>query len=142
MEVVHDEDLQGQCYIVHARDTDTIDEWVKHDDHYYVNQQTCSLKPKSLDDLQNWPKNEFKSCKKCHEEREDLLERQSILLQRHGRLRGLELFSGKAIYTHVLLSYRRWSAGAGGLGTGFDLSGFVETRWAIEFSPGAARTYR
>ncbi|KAF8559697.1 S-adenosyl-L-methionine-dependent methyltransferase [Imleria badia] len=125
VEIVHDEDLQGQCYVVHARDTDTIDEWVRHDDHYYVNQQACSLKPKSLDGLQNWPKSEFKSCKKCYEEREELLEQQSVLLQRHGRLRGLELFSG-----------------AGGLGTGFDLSGFVETRWAIEFSPSAAQTYQ
>lgn len=34
------------------------------------------------------------------------------------------------------------SAGAGGLGTGLDLSGFVETRWAIEFSPSAAQTYQ
>jgi hypothetical protein len=31
--------------------------------------------------------------------------------------------------------------GAGGLGTGLDLSGFVETRAAIEFSPSAAQTY-
>jgi len=31
--------------------------------------------------------------------------------------------------------------GAGGLGTGFDMSGFVETRVAIEFSPSAANTY-
>ncbi|KAF8447830.1 hypothetical protein L210DRAFT_978503 [Boletus edulis BED1] len=125
VEIVHDEDLQGQCYVIHERDTDAIDQWVKHDDHYYVNQEACSLKPKILDDLQNWPRSEFKSCTKCHEERKELLEQQSVLLQRHGRLRGLELFSG-----------------AGGLGTGFDLSGFVETRWAIEFSPSAARTYR
>lgn len=72
-----------------------VDEWVMHDDHYYVNQQACSLKPKSLNELKDWPVSEFRPCKKCHEEREELLERQSLLLQRHGRLRGLELFSGK-----------------------------------------------
>lgn len=75
-----------------------VDEWVMHDDHYYVNQQACSLKPKSLNELKDWPVSEFRPCKKCHEEREELLERQSLLLQRHGRLRGLELFSGKTLY--------------------------------------------
>lgn len=101
VEIVHDEDLQGQCYVVHERDTDAIDEWVKHDDHYYVNQQVCSSKPKSLDDLRDWPKSEFKTCKGCHEAREELLERQSLLLKRHGRLRGLELFSGKTLFAHM-----------------------------------------
>lgn len=101
VEIVHDEDLQGQCYVVHEHDTDAIDEWVKHDDHYYVNQQVYSLKPKSLGDLQDWPKSEFESCKRCREEREGLLERNCLLLKRHGRLRGLELFSGKTLFARM-----------------------------------------
>lgn len=32
--------------------------------------------------------------------------------------------------------------GAGGLGTGMDMSGWVETKYAVEFSPAAASTYR
>lgn len=32
--------------------------------------------------------------------------------------------------------------GAGGLGTGMDMSEFVETRFAVEFSPSAAKTYK
>ncbi|KAG9318606.1 hypothetical protein JVU11DRAFT_699 [Chiua virens] len=125
VEIVHDEDLQGQCFVIHECDVDVIDEWVTHDDHYYVNQQAHSSNIKRLADLQVWPESEFKQCRKCHREREGLLEQQALLLKRHGRLRGLELFSG-----------------AGGLGTGLDLSGFVDTQWAIEFSPGAARTYQ
>lgn len=113
VEIVQDEDLQGQCYVVHEGDTDAIDDWVKHDDHYYVNQQSGSLGPKSLDDLQDWPKSEFKFCKKCHEEREDLLERQSLLLKRHGRLRGLELFSGKTLFPRM--SYCNVDLGLQGL---------------------------
>ena len=35
-----------------------------------------------------------------------------------------------------------WLIGAGGLGIGMDLSGFVETKYAIEFSPSAAKTYK
>lgn len=101
VEIVHDEDLQGQCYVVHKRDTDAIDEWVQHDDHYYVNQQARSSKPKSLDDLQDWPKSELNSCKKCLDERVELLERRTLLLQRHGCLRGLELFSGKTLLARM-----------------------------------------
>lgn len=112
MESVHDEDLQGLCYVIHAHDTDAIDEWVKRDDHYYVNQYCYSSKPKSIDDLEDLPENDFRSCPKCHEEREDLMERESILLKRHGRLRGLELFSGRTLPAqHVLslmLDYRSW----------------------------------
>lgn len=106
VEIVHDEDLQGQCYLIHEHDTAAIDEWVKRDDHYYVNQQAYSSKPKSFDEIENWPKTEFRSCKKCHEEREDLLERQSLLLKRHGRLRGLELFGGETLLAlHVWLTH-------------------------------------
>lgn len=95
VEIIRDEDLQGQCYVIHEYDTGTIDEWVKQDNHYYVNQQACSSKVNSIKAFKDWPKNEFRSCKKCCKEREELLEQQNILLERHGRLRGLELFSGK-----------------------------------------------
>jgi DNA (cytosine-5)-methyltransferase 1 len=32
--------------------------------------------------------------------------------------------------------------GAGGLGTGMNMSSYVETRYAVEFSPSAALTYQ
>jgi hypothetical protein len=32
--------------------------------------------------------------------------------------------------------------GAGGLSTGYGLSGYVDTRWAIEMAQGAASTYQ
>jgi hypothetical protein len=41
-------------------------------------------------------------------------------------------------YTYVLMHLE---TGAGGLGIGMDLSGFVETKYAVEFSPSAAKTY-
>lgn len=31
--------------------------------------------------------------------------------------------------------------GAGGFGTGMELSEFVEAKWAVEYSPVAAKTY-
>ena len=32
--------------------------------------------------------------------------------------------------------------GAGGLSTGLELSGFVQTKWAIELSSSAAKTFQ
>lgn len=77
----------------------------------------------------------------CHEERQANLARRARQLQRHGPLRGLELFSGLTTIFLLRYLFQPVLEGAGGLGTGLDLSGFVETRYAIEFSPGAAGTY-
>ncbi|OJA16031.1 hypothetical protein AZE42_04288 [Rhizopogon vesiculosus] len=125
LEKTRPDNIRGQCFVVHETEDDEIDAWVAYDDHYYVHECADSLDVNSLDDLEPWSGNNFKHCVSCHEERQAHLTRRAQQLQRHGPLRGLELFSG-----------------AGGLGTGLDLSGFVETRYAIEFSPGAARTYK
>ncbi|KAF9066329.1 S-adenosyl-L-methionine-dependent methyltransferase [Rhodocollybia butyracea] len=60
-------------------------------------------------------------CAPCLEEQKDLLRAQADLLP----IPALELF-----------------AGAGGLGTGLDMSGFVETVGAVEWIPHAAETYK
>ncbi|KAH7889609.1 S-adenosyl-L-methionine-dependent methyltransferase [Phlebopus sp. FC_14] len=125
IEMVYHEHLRGICYVIHEYNTAAIDEWVKYNDHYYVNQEAPLLEVDSLDSLKDWPGDRYQCCIKCHQEHKGLLDHQNRLLARQGRLRGMELFSG-----------------AGGLGTGFSLSGFVETRWAIEFSPSAAQTYQ
>ncbi|KAL4067750.1 hypothetical protein V8B97DRAFT_1915370 [Scleroderma yunnanense] len=125
VQIVHDCDLEGICYVIHSYDTESIDEWVKQDDHYFVNQAAPLLDVHSLDELHDWPEDQFQYCKQCRQDHDHALKYHSQLLQRHGWLHGMELFSG-----------------AGGLGTGLDLSGFVETRWAIEFSPSAAQTYQ
>jgi DNA (cytosine-5)-methyltransferase 1 len=41
-----------------------------------------------------------------------------------------------------LVSNFLYLSGAGGLGLGIDMSGFVETKYAVEFSPSAAKTYK
>ncbi|KAG2337145.1 S-adenosyl-L-methionine-dependent methyltransferase [Suillus weaverae] len=111
----------------HETDDTAIDAWVAHDDHYYVNECADSLDVRALKDLNPWSANEFWHCLQCHEEHKANVARQARQLQRFGPLRGLELF-----------------AGAGGLGTELDMDmpGFVETRYAIEFSPRAAKTYK
>lgn len=51
-------------------------------------------------------------------------------------VRTLQLRSGIGLTSNVSL------VGAGGLGTGMDMSGFVDTKWAVEYSPAAALTYK
>ncbi|KAG6862076.1 hypothetical protein C0995_007206 [Termitomyces sp. Mi166 len=121
VEDLEDIDLvDGMCFVRHLTDTDEIDEWVSQDDHFYVNQRVHAQTGK-LSDLDE---DILRQCDTCTTERKRKQEEQQKLLTRNGPIRCLELFSG-----------------AGGLGTGLDLSGFVETKYAVEFSPSAAATY-
>jgi len=86
---------------------------------------------------------DFECCVACTEDRLKSLRVAEELMRRHEPLRGLELFSGMFIRPGITTLYVTYcSAGAGGLGTGMDMSGFVETKYAVEFSPGAASTYQ
>ncbi|KNZ78480.1 DNA (cytosine-5)-methyltransferase 1B [Termitomyces sp. J132] len=120
-QIIYDIDLvDGMCFVRQLTDADEIDEWVTQDDHFYVNQiiDGRTGKPRDLDNRA------VRKCDTCWRERRRKQEEQQKLLMRNGPIRCLELFSG-----------------AGGLGTGLDLSGFVETKYAVEFSPSAAATY-
>ncbi|KAF5357987.1 hypothetical protein D9756_001474 [Leucocoprinus leucothites] len=114
------ERLDGRCYVRYLRKHREIEEWIRHNDHFYLNQKgdlkhgLFSIDEEDLD-----------YCGLCLEARNDDISRAQELFEQNGPLRGLELFSG-----------------AGGLGTGMDLSGFVETKWAIEYSLAAAQTYK
>ncbi|KAF7965632.1 hypothetical protein HWV62_42606 [Athelia sp. TMB] len=119
------ESIDGKCYARQLFDTSAIDEWVKHPNHFYFNRKAESWDIKTTSQLQKLGSSKIPCCETCMDEHIQNLAGAERLLQKHGPLRGLELF-----------------AGAGGLGTGFDESGFVNTRWAVEFSPSAALTYR
>ncbi|KAK7034044.1 hypothetical protein VNI00_012475 [Paramarasmius palmivorus] len=112
--------IDGKCYARHLVNQATIADWIKNDDHWYLNE-----KENEDGDLVHLKSKHFKVCDHCLSERESELREFKDNLKGNGRLRGLELFSG-----------------AGGLGTGMNLSGFVDTRWAAEFSPAAASSYR
>ncbi|KAH7909914.1 S-adenosyl-L-methionine-dependent methyltransferase [Hygrophoropsis aurantiaca] len=118
------ENIDGPCHVIYSTEIDEIDHWVQHDDHFYVNQQAQSPGVRKLKALDLMHRKDFKYCDKCHAERKDVLDLQARLLRKNGPINGMELF-----------------AGAGGLGTGFEMSGFVHTKWAVEFSPSAAKTY-
>lgn len=120
LEEIYFDRIDGQCYVQHLTDPDAIEDWVQHPDNFYVNQE-CNgeglLVPMN--------KSSLKCCQACFDERIKKLQHAKMLKDNNEPLRGLELFSG-----------------AGGLGTGMNMSGFVETRYAVEFSPSAALTYQ
>ncbi|KAF8077759.1 C5-DNA-methyltransferase [Lyophyllum atratum] len=112
--------IDGVCYVRLLTDAEEIDKWVRHDDHFYVNQEEVRDDDK-LHDM----KGTLERCDACHRARVAKLKRDKRLLSKNNPITCLELFSG-----------------AGGLGTGMDMSGFVETKYAVEFSPSAAATYQ
>ncbi|KAJ3515085.1 hypothetical protein NLJ89_g1982 [Agrocybe chaxingu] len=117
--VVSAHQLDGKCHVSFMTEKNNIQRWIKHDDHYYVNQEGDEehLTPMNEEDV--------KHCKICRNEDR---ERRMIIKkfgQTNSKLVGMELFSG-----------------AGGLGAGMDLSGFVETKYAVELWPSAAKTYK
>ncbi|KAI0929230.1 hypothetical protein AcW1_006224 [Taiwanofungus camphoratus] len=115
--------IDGKVYVIASKSLDKLDKWLQNDDHFYVHSQAKSVDVQGLSDLEALT-SIIKQCKTCFQQRHCEFEKIEHHLQCNGPLRGLELF-----------------AGAGGLSTGLELSGFVKTRWAIEFSPSAALTY-
>ncbi|KXN86923.1 DNA (cytosine-5)-methyltransferase 1A, partial [Leucoagaricus sp. SymC.cos] len=113
------ERLDGICYVRHLRDHGKIDEWIQYNDHFYLNQKG------DMHGLFHIDEDELDVCGECMTTRLDELARNKQLLKQRGPLRGLELFSG-----------------AGGLGTGVDMSGYVKTKWAVEYFAAAAKTYK
>ena len=101
-----------------------LDEWTSYDDHFYVDCKADSHRPHSSSAFEKLSERSFKKCAECIEARWDYVKEQKTLMESHKPLRGLELF-----------------AGAGGLSTGFDESGFVKTLWAVELGSSASLTY-
>ena len=110
--------LDGICYVQHFTSARRIEKWIKHDDHFYLNHKG------DVDKLQPMDEDDFTYCEPCYLQDEALRKKKHTFSQTNSKLVGFELFSG-----------------AGGLGVGMDLSGFVETKYAVEFSPSAAKTY-
>lgn len=119
--------VDGKAFVIH-RDSlspSELEAWCASDDHFYVEAQAREDVHVSLDDLRPLSTRSFTTCNDCVRERRKAVKEQARLKEAHEPLRGLELF-----------------AGAGGLSTGFDESGFVKTLWAVELGASACLTYQ
>lgn len=84
------ERLDGRCYVRYLRKCAEIEEWIKHDDHFYLNQ-----KGDTRHGLFSIGEEDVDHCETCFEARRDDIVRAQELFKQNGQLRGLELFSGK-----------------------------------------------
>ncbi|KAI0064526.1 S-adenosyl-L-methionine-dependent methyltransferase [Artomyces pyxidatus] len=117
--------IAGKCFIGHLDSVQDLEEWLSYDDHYYAPNYSDSSAASKRSRLEPLEVEELDVCTTCFDAHTAALAKKKELLEGHEPMRGLELFSG-----------------AGGLSTGFDMSGFVDTRWAIEFSPSCCLSYK
>lgn len=126
MEEVDPWRIEGKAFAVHpqALSSQQLEEWLSYNDHFYVDQCCNSSRPSCIEDLNPLSHRGSTSSKPCYQARQQLLQENKRLLLSHQPLNGLELF-----------------AGAGGLSAGFDQSGNIETKWAVEMDANAALSY-
>lgn len=129
--------VDGVCHVKQLSKSEDIESWVQHDDHFYLNQQQDDG-DSPLVRLQT----KLQRCKICDEKRVEKMESEKALKKRNKPLRVLELFSGMLISSNLFTMLTSLPLGAGGLGTGLDMSGYVETKYAVEYYPAAAITFR
>lgn len=77
------------CYVRQLTEAAEIDEWVHHDDHFYVD-----LEEDDNGSLTEMDADALTHCTACYDERETRLSRKEKLTTRNSPLIGLELFSG------------------------------------------------
>lgn len=91
--------MDGKCYVRQLTVSHKIDDWVRHQDHFYVNQWAESKGIETTDSLQELAPDELECCSSCHIDHVQELAHAERLLRKNGPLRGLELFSGKTNLT-------------------------------------------
>ncbi|RDX56375.1 S-adenosyl-L-methionine-dependent methyltransferase [Lentinus brumalis] len=114
--------VEGKAFVACPASARAKETWVQRDDHFYCDLSQHSSASPILEPLTSGA---LAQCMDCNAADLDSFMAEECLMATHGKLRGLELF-----------------AGAGGLSTGLEMSGFIETKWAVEFSPSAAKTFR
>lgn len=118
--------IESKAFVVHRASLSPkeLDAWCAHDDHFYVDCKSDADRPRSSEEFEQLSLKSFHTCDACVALRQEQLAERQGLVDVHPPLRGLELF-----------------AGAGGLSTGFDESGYVKTMWAVELGASACLTY-
>lgn len=80
--------LDGVCHVLHLSDSQKIQEWTKHDDHYYLDSKGDAEK------LQVISKAKFTYCTVCHAKDKEAIRQVARLSLRNSKLIGMELFCG------------------------------------------------
>ena len=143
-ETIPAEHITGKCYIQHLSAISNLEAWLCHENHFYVQDQSTKpsfIKIRSCDELQKLHPSSYSYCERCYQDHIKVLEKQDLLCKRNKPLQALEIFSGSSFIPCLKIDFQHVS-GAGGLSIGLEDSGFVKTKWAIEYAPSAARTFQ
>ena len=132
----------GKCFVRHTKLLDDLDAWLVHPDHFHSSDRAITLRPKALSDLECLGSNLLSTCEACLECRLESLEKQNHGAKQAPKLQGLELFSGLFVIILGFLSFNTIDIGAGGLSTGLDWSGHINTKWLVELSSSCALTLK
>jgi DNA (cytosine-5)-methyltransferase 1 len=80
--------LERRCHVRHLTDEGKIEEWVEHDDHFYLNQVG------DKHHLSQMKKRDFGYCAECRQDDERYRSERERFLTSNSKLIGMELFSG------------------------------------------------
>ena len=80
--------LDGVCYVQHLTDENQIEAWIKHDNHFFLNQEGDEEK------LLMTSRDDFSFCEQCHKDARKAIHNTNQFLRENSKLTGMELFSG------------------------------------------------
>jgi DNA (cytosine-5)-methyltransferase 1 len=80
--------LDGICYVQHLTDESQIESWIKHENHFFLNQEGDE------EELLMTSRHDFSFCKQCHKDARNVIHNAYQFLRENSKLTGMELFSG------------------------------------------------
>ena len=80
--------LDGICYVQHLTDENQIEAWIKHDNHFFLNQEGDE------EELSMISRHNFSFCEQCHKDDRKVIKNANQFLRENSKLTGMELFSG------------------------------------------------
>lgn len=80
--------LEGKCQVRHLTNEVEIEEWIAHDNHFYLNQVG------EVDKLRPMKKRDLGYCGECRDEDRRICVQTERFLKLNSKLIGMELFSG------------------------------------------------
>ncbi|CAH1766238.1 12051_t:CDS:10, partial [Entrophospora sp. SA101] len=120
--------LEGVCWVQHLDTIEDLDKYKEENDSFYVEKISKINSPKNSDLLKLEPEC-FSTCSICKDKREKHKHKLENFFEcinsQKRKLRAMDIFSG-----------------CGGITIGMDMTGIVNTKWAIEFAPSAALTFK
>ncbi|KAI9032735.1 S-adenosyl-L-methionine-dependent methyltransferase [Phycomyces nitens] len=110
--------IEGKCWVEHTEDIKDMTKFKEDTNAFHVSTKRIDK------EIQLFKKNELKQCIQCKKQHTESQGNHARFMESGTKLVGLDIFSG-----------------CGGLTCGMDMTGVVDTKYAIEFSPSASISF-